>query len=200
MERRKKINFLRHNNVAVISRVKKHLNDKIFDSPLLKELGWDKKIRNEEDLELPTFTSDAAYLYSAIALYKSGLKFESNIFNSYDSSFKGLNSGFDFRKNTWSVTGLETYISCPFKYYVQNLIPLERNDYSRRFIGTAIHKVFEKFNHSDFNIEQALKEGEEAYKPSMLYFFKAYLFHFASDWTISKSRPFSLTIKETGFS
>ena len=163
MERRKKINFLRHNNVAVISRVKKHLNDKIFDSPLLKELGWDKKIRNEEDLELPTFTSDAAYLYSAIALYKSGLKFESNIFNSYDSSFKGLNSGFDFRKNTWSVTGLETYISCPFKYYVQNLIPLERNDYSRRFIGTAIHKVFEKFNHSDFNIEQALKEGEEAY-------------------------------------
>ena len=61
------------------------------------------------------------------------------------------------------MTGLETYVSCPFKYYLTNLIPLERNDYSRRFIGTAIHKVFEKFNHSDFNIEQALKEGEEAY-------------------------------------
>ena len=163
IERRNKLNFLRHNNVAVISRVKKHLNDKIFDSPLLKELGWDKKIRNEEDLELPTFTTDAAYLYSATMLYKSGLKFDSNVFNAYNPSFKGINNGEDFRRKTWSVTGLETYISCPFKYYLNVLIPLERNDYSKRFIGTAIHKVFEKFNHLDFDLNTALKEGEEAY-------------------------------------
>ena len=163
MERRKKINFLRHNNVAVISRVKKHLNDKIFDSPLLKERGWDKKIRNEEDLEIPTFTTEAAYLYSAAMLYKSGLRFDSNVFNAYDPSFKGINNGEDFRRKTWSVTGLETYISCPFKYYLNILIPLERNDYSKRFIGTSIHKVFEKFNHVEFDLEKALKEGEEAY-------------------------------------
>ncbi|MBO6261315.1 MAG: PD-(D/E)XK nuclease family protein [Bacilli bacterium] len=163
MDRRKKKNFLRHNNVAVISRVKKHLNDKIFDSPLIDDLGWKDKIRDEEKLELPTYTSEAAYLRSSMELDRSGLKFDSNVFNAYDPSFKGINNGKDFRKKTWSVTGLETYVNCPFKYYLSNLIPLKRNDYSRRFIGTSIHKVFEKFNHVDFNVDQALKEGELAY-------------------------------------
>ena len=164
MDRRKKKNFLRHNNVAVISRVKKHLNDKIFDSPIVKEQGWEGNIRDEEDLlELSTFTSPAAFLYSSAILDKSGLKFESDVFNAYDPCFKGIANGNDFKKNKWSVTNLETYVSCPFKYYLSTLIPLKRDDYSRRFNGTFIHKVFEKFNHADFDIDKAFKEGEEAY-------------------------------------
>ena len=163
IERRNKINFLRHNNVAVVSRVERHLGDKIFDSPLLEEMWKGKKIKYEDELEMPTFTTEAAFLYSSTLLNKSGIPFDSNIFNSYDPSFKGINSGDDFRKTTWSVTGLESYINCPFKYYVSKLIPLEKNNYSKRFIGTAIHKVFEKFNHLDYVFEDALKEGEEAY-------------------------------------
>ena len=163
IERRNKINFLRHNNVAVISRVERHLGDKIFDSPLLNEIWKDKKIKYEDDLEMPTFTTQAAFLYSSTILNKSGIKFDSNVFNAYDPSFKGLHSGEDFRKSTWSVTGLESFINCPFKYYLTKLIPLDKNDYSKRFIGTAIHKVFEKFNHIDYVFEDALKEGEEAY-------------------------------------
>ena len=163
IERRNKINFLRHNNVAVVSRVERHLGDKIFDSPLLSEIWKNKKIKYEDDLEMPTFTTEAAYLYSSTLLNKSGIPFDSNVFNSYDPSFKGINSGDDFRKSTWSVTGLESYINCPFKYYVSKLIPLDKNDYSKRFIGTAIHKVFEKFNHFDYVFEDALKEGEKAY-------------------------------------
>ena len=163
IERRNKINFLRHNNVAVVSRVERHLGDKIFDSPLLNEIWKNKKIKYEDDLEMPTFTTEAAYLYSSTLLNKSGIPFDSNVFNSYDPSFKGINSGDDFRKSTWSVTGLESYINCPFKYYVSKLIPLDKNDYSKRFIGTAIHKVFEKFNHFDYVFEDALKEGEAAY-------------------------------------
>ena len=163
IERRNKINFLRHNNVAVVSRVERHLGDKIFDSPLLNEIWKNKKIKYEDDLEMPTFTTEAAYLYSSTLLNKSGIPFDSNVFNSYDPSFKGINSGDDFRKSTWSVTGLESYINCPFKYYVSKLIPLDKNDYSKRFIGTAIHKVFEKFNHFDYVFEDALKEGEKAY-------------------------------------
>ena len=150
IERRNKINFLRHNNVAVVSRVERHLGDKIFDSPLLEEIWKGKKIKYEDELEMPTFTTEAAFLYSSTLLNKSGIPFDSNIFNSYDPSFKGINSGDDFRKSTWSVTGLESYINCPFKYYVSKLIPLEKNNYSKRFIGTAIHKVFEKFNHLDY--------------------------------------------------
>lgn len=163
MERRNKINFLRHNNVAVVSRVERHLGDKIFDSPLLNDIWKGKKIKYEDDLEIPTFTTDAAYLYSSTVLNKSGIKFDSNVFNAYDPSFKGINAGDEFRKSTWSVTGLESFINCPFKYYVSKLIPLTKNDYSKRFIGTAIHKVFEKFNHLDYVFEDALKEGEEAY-------------------------------------
>ena len=163
IERRNKINFLRHNNVAVISRVERHLGDKIFDSPLINEIWKGKKIKYEEDLEMPTFTTEAAFLYSSTILNKSGIKFDSNVFNAYDPSFKGLHNGEDFRKSTWSVTGLESFINCPFKYYLTKLIPLDRNDYSKRFIGTAIHKVFEKFNHIDYVFEDALKEGEEAY-------------------------------------
>ena len=165
LEKRKKINFLRYNNVAVISRVKKHLNDKIFDSPLLKDedLGWNVKIKYEDSLEHPTFTSEAAFLFSSMELEKSGLKFESNLYNSYFSGYKGLNCGEDFRKNTWSITNLETYINCPFKYFLNILIPLKRDDYAKRFNGTFIHKVFEKFNHLDFNLEEAFKEGEKAY-------------------------------------
>ena len=163
IERRNKINFLRHNNVAVISRVERHLGDKIFDSPLLDEIWKGKKIKYEDDLEMPTFTTQAAFLYSSTILNKSGIKFDSNVFNAYDPSFKGLHSGEDFRRSTWSVTGLESFINCPFKYYLTKLIPLDKNDYSKRFIGTAIHKVFEKFNHIDYVFEDALKEGEEAY-------------------------------------
>ena len=163
IERRNKINFLRHNNVAVVSRVERHLGDKIFDSPLLNEIWKGKKIKYEDDLEMPTFTTEAAFLYSSTILNKSGIRFDSNVFNAYDPSFKGLASGEDFRKSTWSVTGLESFINCPFKYYLTKLIPLDRNDYSKRFIGTAIHKVFEKFNHIDYVFEDALKEGEEAY-------------------------------------
>ncbi|MBO4703845.1 MAG: PD-(D/E)XK nuclease family protein [Bacilli bacterium] len=163
IERRNKINFLRHNNVAVISRVERHLGDKIFDSPLLKDIWKDKKIKYEDELEMPTFTTEAAYLYSSTLLNKSGIPFDSNVFNSYDPTFKQINAGDDFRKATWSVTGLESYINCPFKYYVSKLIPLEKNNYSKRFIGTAIHKVFEKFNHLDYVFEDALKEGEQAY-------------------------------------
>ena len=163
IERRNKINFLRHNNVAVISRVERHLGDKIFDSPLLKDIWKDKKIKYEDELEMPTFTTEAAYLYSSTLLNKSGIPFDSNVFNSYDPSFKQINAGDDFRKATWSVTGLESYINCPFKYYISKLIPLEKNNYSKRFIGTAIHKVFEKFNHLDYVFEDALKEGEQAY-------------------------------------
>ena len=163
MDRRKKKNFLRHNNVAVISRVKKHLSDKIFDSPIVKEQGWEGNIREEDELELPTFTSAAAFLHSATLLEKSGLKFESDFYNAYDHYFKGIENGSDFIKNKWSVTNLETYISCPFKYYLSVLIPLKRDDYSRRFNGTFIHKVFEKFNHPGFEIDKAFKEGEEAY-------------------------------------
>lgn len=165
VERRNKINFLRHNNVAVISRVKRHLSDKIFDSPLIEEIeAWkNKKIRYEDDLEMPTLTTEAAFLYSSTLLNKSGISFDSNVFNSYDPSFKGINNGEDFRKSTWSVTGLESFINCPFKYYLTKLIPLDKNDYTKRFIGTAIHKVFEKFNHLDYVFEDALKEGEEAY-------------------------------------
>ena len=163
IERRNKINFLRHNNVAVISRVERHLGDKIFDSPLLDEIWKGKKIKYEDDLEMPTFTTQAAFLYSSTILNKSGIKFDSNVFNAYDPSFKGLHSGEDFRRSTWSVTGLESFINCPFKYYLTKLIPLDKNDYSKRFIGTAIHKVFEKFNHIDYVFEDALKEGEAAY-------------------------------------
>ena len=163
IERRNKINFLRHNNVAVVSRVERHLGDKIFDSPLLNEIWKGKKIKYEDDLEMPTFTTEAAFLYSSTILNKSGIRFDSNVFNAYDPSFKGLASGEDFRKTTWSVTGLESFINCPFKYYLTKLIPLDRNDYSKRFIGTAIHKVFEKFNHIDYVFEDALKEGKEAY-------------------------------------
>ena len=163
IERRNKINFLRHNNVAVISRVERHLGDKIFDSPLLKDIWKDKKIKYEDELEMPTFTTEAAYLYSSTLLNKSGIPFDSNVFNSYDPTFKQINAGDDFRKATWSVTGLESYINCPFKYYISKLIPLEKNNYSKRFIGTAIHKVFEKFNHLDYVFEDALKEGEQAY-------------------------------------
>ena len=163
IEKRNKINFLRHNNVAVVSRVERHLGDKIFDSPLLKDIWKGKKIKYEDDLEMPTFTTEAAYLYSSTLLNKSGIPFDSNVFNAYDPSFKGVNAGDDFRKSTWSVTGLESYINCPFKYYISKLIPLEKNNYSKRFIGTAIHKVFEKFNHLDYVFEDALKEGEEAY-------------------------------------
>ena len=101
IERRNKINFLRHNNVAVISRVERHLGDKIFDSPLLNEIWKDKKIKYEDDLEMPTFTTQAAFLYSSTILNKSGIKFDSNVFNAYDPSFKGLHSGEDFRRSRY---------------------------------------------------------------------------------------------------
>ncbi len=164
VEKRNKINFLRHNNVAILSRVKKHLNELIYDSPLVEELGWKDNVKIEdENLFFPTFTSEASDIRRSMILDKENARVSEYFYRTYDQRYTPIECGNDFKKDTWYITNLETYINCPFKYYLNILIPIKRDDYSRRFNGTFIHKVFEKFNHSDFNIEEAFKEGEETF-------------------------------------
>ena len=149
VERRNKINFLRHNNVAILSRVKKHLNELIYDSPLVEELGWKDNIKMEDDtLFFPTFTSEASDIRRSMILDKENARVSEYFYRTYDQRYTPIECGNDFKKETWYITNLETYINCPF---------------SHRFNGTFIHKVFERFNHSDFNLEEAFKEGEETF-------------------------------------
>jgi len=162
IDKTKCLNFLKFNNISVVSRVKKHLDETIFDSPFIQELTW-RNIRFEDELPMPSLTRPAAMLYAAILRDRSNIR-DITLFNTdYTSAFKGIECGDDFKKASWSVTNLETYINCPFKYFLNILIPLKKDDYTKRYNGTFIHKVFEKFNHADFSIDNAFKEGEVAF-------------------------------------
>ena len=188
LDKRRKKNYLSYRNIVLLSRVKQHLQDTIFPSPFLAELKEQAKNRKKEEPELVLpplstqidYNSEGVYTTKARNIYLSSqrdsvFRFskyvlkepnqkEDTVFNGYDHSFRGLGKNQYPVPDHFSITNLESYVLCPFKYYLENTIPDQVQDYFSRFRGTRIHAVFESINHKDFDFDSAFVHGKEALK------------------------------------
>ncbi|MBQ9457941.1 MAG: PD-(D/E)XK nuclease family protein [Bacilli bacterium] len=168
LDRRKKLNYLRYNDIALLSRVRQHLTDKIYDSQLIEELGWDKRaIHKTEWNEDGVFTSDAGRLYLAGQFDRQFYPFAYQDYRGYDHSFQGVGRPIFSPKKNWSITDLESYRRCPYKYYLSKVLPSENLGTHVMWLGTLIHKVLENVLSPGFDFESAFALGVEEYRKSM---------------------------------
>lgn len=163
LDRRKKRNFIYCNNIVFLSRVKQHLNDSIYDSHFIEELKWKKDITEKTLNKDGLYTEEAKRLYHTYQMDKVFYNKELDGLKGYDHSFKGINGSIHPDGKTWSITNLEQYINCPFKYYLDTIMPITNDDFHARFKGTMIHSILEHINREDFDFDALYNEAEKEY-------------------------------------
>ncbi len=187
MDQDLKRNFLLYTPTVFVSRAKRHLGDKLFDSPLLKEeaflslvdgkeekVSWEKKVVPIDfgDAKGESFLEEGLYPRKArevlLRYLAQSERIDSTLLSSpYDHSCSGI-TGIPLPKSL-GVTRLTDYADCPFFYYLQDVLQLEKDDpdddfTSARF-GTFEHAILEDVYRKDFDFEKAYQEkGLPAYK------------------------------------
>lgn len=163
LDRRKKLNYLKHTNIVLLSRVEQHLSDSIYDSQFIQEIGWKNYIKKYSIVKDGTFTDKAAQLVLCNQLDKKYFTKEYKGCNSYDHTFKGISGKQYVNPRKWSITNLESYINCPYKYYLSKIIPTMDEDRHAMCRGILIHAVYEKMYYSDFNFDECFEKGKLEY-------------------------------------
>jgi len=157
-------------------------------------------IQDEKDPEPLKFDYSkeiaASYYSKAIDIQK---KYNQNVFDlnykdeldkkhvdldSYDSSFSGITQNDSSRDLCFSYSSLNTLYSCPFKYYVEQILHI--TDYESSFpskLGSFIHKIFENVRTSSF--EEALHLAKSSLDYDSLFSKKEQMF-FEADQDIIK--------------
>ena len=169
MDRQKKRNYLGQNSIALLSFVRQHLQDKIYESQFLEECGLaqSKDIKRMELNPEGAYTSDAAKLYLAEQLDRQFYRKPYGEYRSYDHSFKGLSISPLENKKSWSITNLEKYINCPFAYYLKAILPETPDNIHSMAIGSAIHKMMENVFSADFDFDKEWEEAKSVYVNQM---------------------------------
>ena len=166
LDERKKLNYLKYNNIDLLSRVKQHLEDSIYDSQFISSLNLKGKIKEIKELgevNINGLFTDASKLIMDAHRYDSSyFKEKHKEYRSYDHSYKKINANSLMVRKSWSVTNLEKYRDCPFKYLLDTLIPLP-GDMHHAYRGTFIHSIFETILHDDFDFEKAYEEAKKEY-------------------------------------
>lgn len=161
LDERKKSDFILYQDIAFLARPLKHLNDHIYDSPLLGKLGLkNRKIDPIAHFEGLATTKSQAFLKAGY-LDSVFMGEAYGDYRSYDSRPpKGL--ALPKRSKHYSLTNLESYPKCPYMYYLGELLasPIEDPFFMTR--GRAIHSFFEDIEHPSFDFdasfERAMKE------------------------------------------
>ena len=159
---RKKWNYLKYQHFALLSRVKEHLDEKIYESQFYVKDDW--KIVSGPDAFTPAglYTTTAANAFHVRELDEQFVHSPVGDYLRYDSRFKGI-EGASFASKSYSVTKLEKYIRCPYQFYLSTLLPEADYDKRPRFMGTMTHKVLERLYQPDFDLDKAIEEGKAAY-------------------------------------
>ncbi len=166
IDRDLKLNYLKYNNIVLLSRVRQHLSEKIFDSEFIEEFSWKDDIELFNNDSTGIYTNDSKNLYLTNQLDKAFYKERYDLIRSYDHSFKGIEAKIYPDGNTYSLTKLENYIRCPFQFLLNFLIPPNDSDPHSRLIGTLIHSMFENIMHKDYNFEKDWEEASNNYRNS----------------------------------
>lgn len=160
LDRRKKVNYLRYMDIALLSRVERHLEDAIYDSPLMSMFS-DKY--DEMNLD-GSYTDEALRLLTSNKMEKLRIHPNVGVYNSYDNSFNGISNRQVFDYTQWSVSKLTDYSSCPYAFYLKKMIPTKTQDAHHMAHGELVHKVYEDALQIDYDFDKSLKEGLEAHK------------------------------------
>lgn len=159
INRRKALYFCSFNNVKMFSRRKLHLDDTLFDSQFVNEF-------NLKGEEVP-FNTNGLYTNKALEALKTSIFDEKNLneskeilsYKKYDKSFKSFN--FD-KGESFSLSLISSYDSCPFKFYVDKYLKVDKSEYEfSAKIGTLFHEVIEKYFISRYqeSIDKLYKEA-----------------------------------------
>ena len=178
LDKRFKENYIRLTNLALVSRVKEHLSDSIYDSEFInegircEEGKENKKVSNyiayNDPFNKDGFFTDEGKNIAESVIYDKYLYLEkSENVRNYDYSYKKINN-FVYPHNKYYLTNIESYINCPFKYYLDAVVGIKDDDHHARWNGTLIHKVYETINHPDFDFEKAFEEGKKVYIDSVI--------------------------------
>ena len=130
------------------------INPSIFQSysQKLTKLEYAKKL----DLlnKYGSYTDELAVYYNT---------FKEINYNSYDNTFKNID--IDLLKNvlkhklTLSYSSLDIYNKCAFRYYIKNVLKLDKYEESfDAFIGSVFHAILEKCLNSNLNVEEEIEK------------------------------------------
>lgn len=171
LDERKKKNFIKYNHVLLYSRVKQHLSDSIYDSHFMHNGLIDVKpeeMDKKEEINLDgIYTTPVSKLIKAFYYDQYSIYQQVDDYLSYDRKFKGVSANELMVKERWSITNLEKYVDCPFKYYLDRLINLDSMDKHHAYRGTLIHSVLEDIYHPEFSFEKSFERGVKEYKKNM---------------------------------
>lgn len=170
LDRRKKLNYIRYTNIAFLSRVEEHLSDSIYPSPFMNELSLYKNSK----MERVSFNENGIYTFKAKELLM-GKELDDAFyykpheeFRSYDHRYKKIEGYMPLiDQKPYSVTKLESYINCPFKFLMSELLPSNSEELHALYLGILIHKIMERIYDDDFSFDDAFQEGKEAYLEGM---------------------------------
>lgn len=163
LDRRNKLAFFKFSNLLLVSRVSQHLTDSIYDSQFIDEFKLTKNRPLDEILNDGIYTTDSEKINICDQYDKSFYSEPVGEFNAYDHSFKGINNPELLDKNIWSLTKLEGYVNCPFKYLLDSVLPREQNEKYAAYQGTLIHSFFEDYYKPDFDFETSFARGKKAF-------------------------------------
>lgn len=166
MDRRDKLNFLLYGGVVSLSRPLQHLNDKIYDSPFLEELGWNKtnppkKVRWNEGGE---YTYYADKLFRTDLLDQAFCREKVGDLLGFDHTFhKGMKPLYPVSKR-YSATKLERYVLCPFKFLLDAYFPADPSSIRTRSLGTLNHAIMTSLYGESFDFEASFSAAEKDYR------------------------------------
>ena len=166
LEKRKKELYLRLNRFALVSRVKEHLDEKIYDSPFLEEFDM-KQFPVDKPSTTGVFTSASSELIRGSHLDASFYPHGVGDLKSYSSKFKSIDGYEPKAKRGYSVTNLESYATCPYAYYMKTVLPKTKYDHDMQYLGVFVHKILEGIDRPDYDYESSFDEGVRAYIDEM---------------------------------
>ena len=164
LDKRKKKNFLKYNNIVFLSRVAKHLTDKIYDSPFLEELGWKKDVEKKRWNEEGVFTSESEKLYRADQLDSLFYHKPFEDLLNYDHSYKKVEDRPLIQNEKWSASKLERFIVCPFQYLLNAYFPFDPSASRNTASGQLNHFMMEHLYSDEFDFDARFEEGAKAYR------------------------------------
>lgn len=164
LDKRKKRNFLKYNNIAFLSRAAKHLTDKIYDSSFLEELNWKKDVEKKRWNEEGAFTSVSEAIYRADQLDEVFYRKPFEDLLGYDHSYKKVSDRRLIRNQRWSASKLERFIFCPFQYLLNSYFAFDPSSCRTTSSGQLNHFMMEQLYADEFDFDARFEEGSKEYQ------------------------------------
>lgn len=171
------ITFFDSNNEFCFSYSSEYLNETFSVSPILTFLGYSEKENSipsvfySEDyrIYIQTIYFDLFNIFKKRTSEYESLKDFKIDYKTYDNSFTKVNHFNDKTDLVHSYTSISEYYECPFKYYLNNVLRVNKEDYGfGATIGKICHKVFEHMFDDGFDFDSCFNKFVSKYELNAL--------------------------------